>query len=409
MAEREDVPIALVLQEREIWCNHVANWTTEVLTSESLSQHVRAMMNFYTTKLLSKPPTPARKAYRKLVAMLLKGYRLIQTRPSSNIQVLNGGLLADKKYRNMSSEALAENAILQLLTKFREPYGGLTWSTRLVKPSSVTSAPIIEGDVNRGTSVKKKINKKIEKMIAEQRRKAGTKKVQHSDFMWPTRLFNKISINTDPIIEANVIRLNDVMEELAYYQQKADVEIENRIDTFFVDKKSTCKEKVGKLDDYVDIEPPWDETIGKLDDEMLPPGNLETRSWIWLGINMLGFCKPTPNDVFKLLPPKHQERIAKSLCEGEMPSAAYVQVIKCALQLASEQIKEEKPKQASPNGLLSKPMSKSQMMHALGMDGYKRFNAFAKGHEIREAGNRQLFQIRLDGMDINTRTKLEKA
>lgn len=57
----------------------------------------------------------------------------------------------------------------------------------------------------------------------------------------------------------------------------------------------------------------------------------------------------------------------------------------------------------------SKPMSKSKMMTTLGLDSYKTFNAYAKNPRIREAGNRQTFQIRLDGMDKKTRSKLEKV
>ena len=62
-----------------------------------------------------------------------------------------------------------------------------------------------------------------------------------------------------------------------------------------------------------------------------------------------------------------------------------------------------------PEGEWSKPMGKSKMMGSLGMSSYKKFNAFAKKHGIREAGNRQTFQIRLDGMDKTTRNKLERA
>jgi len=60
-------------------------------------------------------------------------------------------------------------------------------------------------------------------------------------------------------------------------------------------------------------------------------------------------------------------------------------------------------------GELSKPMTKSAMKNALRIDGYKAFNTFAKKHSIQQAGNRQLWQIRLDTMDEATRKKLEKA
>ena len=63
---------------------------------------------------------------------------------------------------------------------------------------------------------------------------------------------------------------------------------------------------------------------------------------------------------------------------------------------------------APTSGEWSKPMSKRKMMSALGMTSYKKFNAFAKKHGIEQAGNRKLWQIRLDNMDKNTRFKLEK-
>ncbi|MHC4541135.1 MAG: hypothetical protein ACYS74_15355 [Planctomycetota bacterium] len=59
-------------------------------------------------------------------------------------------------------------------------------------------------------------------------------------------------------------------------------------------------------------------------------------------------------------------------------------------------------------GEWSTPMSKAEMMARLDIDSYKTFNAFAKKHGIDEAGNRQTFTIRLDGMDARTRSKLEK-
>jgi phage-related protein len=56
-----------------------------------------------------------------------------------------------------------------------------------------------------------------------------------------------------------------------------------------------------------------------------------------------------------------------------------------------------------------KPMTKSRMRKTLRMDGDKAFNTFAEHCGIRPAGNRQLWQIRLDTMDPTTRKKLEKA
>jgi hypothetical protein len=62
-----------------------------------------------------------------------------------------------------------------------------------------------------------------------------------------------------------------------------------------------------------------------------------------------------------------------------------------------------------PEGEWSKPMSKSKMMAALGIDSYKTFNAWTKDKKIKPAGNRQTFTIRLDVLDTKTRQKLEKA
>jgi hypothetical protein len=59
-------------------------------------------------------------------------------------------------------------------------------------------------------------------------------------------------------------------------------------------------------------------------------------------------------------------------------------------------------------GEWSNPMSKRTIMVALKIDGYKKFNTFAKLHGIRGAGNRQLWQIRLDKMDKMTRERIEK-
>lgn len=59
-------------------------------------------------------------------------------------------------------------------------------------------------------------------------------------------------------------------------------------------------------------------------------------------------------------------------------------------------------------GEWSKPASKKELMVAVGINSYKKFNAFAKCYGIKQAGNRKLWQIRLDSMDQQTRSKLEK-
>ena len=60
-------------------------------------------------------------------------------------------------------------------------------------------------------------------------------------------------------------------------------------------------------------------------------------------------------------------------------------------------------------GEWSKPMSKIQMMKALGLDGRRTFNKFAEQVGIRRVGSRQLWQMRLDTMDPRNRAKIEKA
>jgi len=58
----------------------------------------------------------------------------------------------------------------------------------------------------------------------------------------------------------------------------------------------------------------------------------------------------------------------------------------------------------------SNPMTKTKMMRALHIEGSKKFTTFAEDHGLKQVGkNRQLWQIRLDKMDLNTRRKLEKA
>lgn len=66
-------------------------------------------------------------------------------------------------------------------------------------------------------------------------------------------------------------------------------------------------------------------------------------------------------------------------------------------------------KQGFQGGEWSTPMTKSDMMTRLHINGYKKFNTFAKKYGIEQSGNRQLWTIRLDGMDKSTRQKLEKA
>ena len=59
-------------------------------------------------------------------------------------------------------------------------------------------------------------------------------------------------------------------------------------------------------------------------------------------------------------------------------------------------------------GEWSRPASKKELMTAIGIESYKKFNAFAEMYGIKQAGNRKLWQIRVDSMDRITRAKLEK-
>jgi hypothetical protein len=57
----------------------------------------------------------------------------------------------------------------------------------------------------------------------------------------------------------------------------------------------------------------------------------------------------------------------------------------------------------------SKPMSKSKMMTALGIDSAKTFNTFAAHAGIRPAGNRQTFQLCMDTLTQPQRDQLAKV
>lgn len=67
----------------------------------------------------------------------------------------------------------------------------------------------------------------------------------------------------------------------------------------------------------------------------------------------------------------------------------------------------EPNKQVPPEGEWSKPMSKREMMGKVRIHGYTKFNSWAKQYDIKPAPNRQIWTIRLDGMDKNTRSKFE--
>jgi len=60
------------------------------------------------------------------------------------------------------------------------------------------------------------------------------------------------------------------------------------------------------------------------------------------------------------------------------------------------------------NGEWSKPLSKSQMMKALGIDSLTKFNGFAKQHGIKKI-TRKIWQLRLNDLSSREREKLGKA
>ena len=64
--------------------------------------------------------------------------------------------------------------------------------------------------------------------------------------------------------------------------------------------------------------------------------------------------------------------------------------------------------QKKPKCEWSNPMSKSDMMTALGIDSRKKFNAYANIVGIKKI-NRRTHQLRVDQLDQTTRKKLEKV
>jgi len=72
-------------------------------------------------------------------------------------------------------------------------------------------------------------------------------------------------------------------------------------------------------------------------------------------------------------------------------------------------VEQRSAEQLPTEGEWSKPMTKRAMMDILRLDSYKTFNAFARRKGIRQAGNRKTWQLRLDGLDQETREKFKKA
>ena len=61
------------------------------------------------------------------------------------------------------------------------------------------------------------------------------------------------------------------------------------------------------------------------------------------------------------------------------------------------------------NGEWSKPLTKARMMASLRVDSVKRFNAFATSQGIIQAGNRQTWRLRLDGLSGEQKRKLREC
>ncbi len=94
------------------------------------------------------------------------------------------------------------------------------------------------------------------------------------------------------------------------------------------------------------------------------------------------------------------DQLSFTAAEGSVTNVveAADQFIRC--QLAPSKI------EATPAGEWSKPMSKTDMRVLLGNLSPRKFETFTKTYPLRNAGNRQQFQIRLDGMDAAMRKKL---
>ena len=67
------------------------------------------------------------------------------------------------------------------------------------------------------------------------------------------------------------------------------------------------------------------------------------------------------------------------------------------------------PPGGDDSGVWSKPMTKTKMMTALGIDSSKTFNKFAAQQGIRQAGSRQIHQLNLNGLTPEQRDKLSRA
>jgi hypothetical protein len=62
----------------------------------------------------------------------------------------------------------------------------------------------------------------------------------------------------------------------------------------------------------------------------------------------------------------------------------------------------------TPEGDWSKPLSKTDIMACLRIDSLRKFNAFAKRQGIQQAGNRQTWRLRMDGLTESEKHRLRE-
>ncbi len=89
-------------------------------------------------------------------------------------------------------------------------------------------------------------------------------------------------------------------------------------------------------------------------------------------------------------------RVYHDLIQASLDAFTFLDSIEPAAQSPAE----------IPEGEWSTPMSKAEMARRLGMST-RVLNTFAQRHAIRTVGSRQLWQIRLDGIDAASRRRLE--
>jgi hypothetical protein len=88
------------------------------------------------------------------------------------------------------------------------------------------------------------------------------------------------------------------------------------------------------------------------------------------------------------------------------PALIYQTLASSSTKAELEEVQQEANEPLKSQGEWSRAMTKKAMMWALGIASYRNFNAFARRHGIEQAGNRQLYRIRMGEMDVKTRQKL---